>query len=76
MANSRTVIEEEKPQITCKKRMKSMCRCLNFDTKKCCCKCYLDCSGKVKALMDSDALTIIIILILLNSLVLATEHYD
>ena len=57
--------------------MKNSCKCLNFDTKKCCCKCYIDFSEKVRVLVEANATKIfIVLLILLNSIVLATEHYE
>ena len=57
--------------------MKRMCKCFDVNYKKCCCNCWNVLSDKVKTLVQSKALeVIIIILILLNSIVLATEHYD
>ena len=48
-----------------------------FDPKKCCCKCYIDFSAKVKVLVQSNAFVSFIVgLILLNSITLATEHYE
>ena len=50
---------------------------MNFDTKTCCCKCYVDFSEKVRILVESSGVKIfVVLLILLNSIVLATEHYE
>lgn len=48
-------IPEKKPKLSCKDRLKKCCACLNFDTKKCCCKCYIDFSWQVNKLVDSDS---------------------
>lgn len=70
-------IPEKKPKITCSEKIKNACRCLNFDTKTCCCKCYVDFSEKVRILVESSGVKIfVVLLILLNSIVLATEHYE
>ena len=56
---------------------------MNFDTKTCCCKCYVDFSEKVRFLVrepeegeSSGVKIFVVLLILLNSIVLATEHYE
>ena len=69
--------EKIKTKVTCWQSFKKSINCLLFDPKTCCCKGWYDMSEKVKVLVESNLfMYIIVTLILLNSLTLATEHYD
>ena len=65
------------PKKTFKEHFKEKCSCCLFDPKTCCCKCWYAMSDKLEVLVSSNAWTIfIVVLILGNSMVLATEHYE
>ena len=71
------VIEVKKPKKTCKQHFKEKCSCCLFDPKTCCCKCWYDTSSKVRGAVTSNKWTLFIVFLILgNSVVLATEHYE
>jgi len=69
--------KKKKPRKTLQQHLRQRCACCFFDAQKCCCRCWLDMSAHFKKIVQSPRFTfLIVLLILLNSVVLATEHYE